>query len=291
METNTLPDIYELWDYYDPAKTEERFLRLWEETAESDQAAYRAELLTQIARSQGLQRRFADAHKTLDQAAAMLPADAHQAKVRLFLERGRVVNSSGDKAGSIPFFTEAYTLARAYHLESLEVDAAHMMGIVESPEVALDWNELAIEAAERSADPQARRWLGSLCNNTAWTLHDMREYQPAMILFEKALAFRKEQNQPVETRIAQWSIARCHRSMGHIDEALQRQRQLEAEYAELGERSGFVFEEIAECLLAKGRPEEAKPYFAQAYEELCKDNWIVEDQPKRLARIKQLAGL
>jgi len=121
--------------------------------------------------------------------------------------------------------------------------------------------------------------------------HDLGQYQPAIILFEKALAFRKEQGQPVETRIAKWAVARCRRSLGQLDVALQMQRDLEKEFEGLEKQSGFVFEELGECLLTMGREEEAKGYFAKAYQELCQDPWIAADQPARLARLKHLGGV
>jgi tetratricopeptide (TPR) repeat protein len=290
MSVQSLPDFYQLWDFYDPAKTEAKFLELLPAAQESGDMAYYGELLTQVARTQGLQRRFQDAHKTLDQAESVIPRDAHQARVRLHLERGRALNSSGDKAGAAAPFLEAYALARAHHIDDLEVDAAHMMAIIETPSVALDWNALAIAAAERSENPKARKWLGSLYNNTGWSLYETGEYQNALVMFERAFAFRSEMNQPVETRIAKWCVAKCRRALGEVSAALAMQRELEQEYASLGERSGFVFEEIAECLYGLGDHEAAKPYFAQAYEELCKDQWLVSDEPQRLERLKSLAG-
>jgi branched-chain amino acid transport system ATP-binding protein len=56
----------------------------------------------------------------------------------------------------------------------------------------------------------------------------------------------------------------------------------------MGTRSD-VNEEIAECLLALKRPEEAKSYFARAYELLSKDKWLVAEEPKRLERLRDLS--
>ena len=57
-------------------------------------------------------------------------------------------------------------------------------------------------------------------------------------------------------RIARWSVARCLRSLGRFQEALDAQRALEKEYAAAGETNGDVLEEIAanEAALAKRRP-------------------------------------
>ena len=53
------PEIDDLWDYTDPAGSEARFRACLAQT-EPGSSAYR-ELLTQIARAQGLQRNFAGA--------------------------------------------------------------------------------------------------------------------------------------------------------------------------------------------------------------------------------------
>jgi hypothetical protein len=57
----------------------------------------------------------------------------------------------------------------------------------------------------------------------------------------------------------------------------------------LGETDGYVFEEIAECLLALGRDDEARPSFARAYELLSRDPDEVD--PVRLERLRALGGL
>jgi tetratricopeptide (TPR) repeat protein len=103
-------DIDELWNHDDPAASESRFRAALAETRD---AALRAELLTQIARAQGLQGHFDAAHLTLDQTAAATSPDMTRARVRILLERGRALNSSGRRAEARPFFAEAYELGRA----------------------------------------------------------------------------------------------------------------------------------------------------------------------------------
>ena len=59
----TLPDFDALWDYDQPAKTEAAFRALLPQAEASGDSSYYIELLTQIARTQGLQRDFAAAHQ------------------------------------------------------------------------------------------------------------------------------------------------------------------------------------------------------------------------------------
>ena len=60
------------------------------------------------------------------------------------------------------------------------------------------------------------------------------------------------------------------------------------EFDTLGEQDGYVYEEIAECLAALGHDDEARPYFAHAYETLSRDPWLVESEPARLERLRTL---
>ena len=281
-------DFDALWDYDDPAGTETKFRALL--PGATPGSAYQVELLTQIARCQGLQQQFEAAHHTLDQAQAVLPDNAPRARIRLFLERGRVLNSSGRQPEASRQFYEAWRLATAAGEDFYAVDAAHMLAISEPPSEQLAWNQRAIALAEQSTQPRARNWLGSLYNNLGWTLHDQGEAVQALDLFERALELRVQQGKDSDIRIARWCVARCWRSLGRVDEALSAQQALAAEHAAAGSEDGYVEEELGECLLLLGRSGEAQPHFARAHALLSQDAWLLEAEPARLARLKQLAG-
>ncbi len=284
----SLPDFDSLWNYSKPSETEEKFRELLPRAMNSGDTGYQAELLTQIARTLGLQRKFADADSVLDEVQEMLPRAGEQARARYLLERGRVRNSSGNPDKAQPFFEEALEVAQKAALDDYAVDAAHMMAIVAKGEAVMNWNLKALELAEKSSEPKARRWLGSLYNNIGWTYFDMQKYDSALTLFEKALAFRAEHGQPEQIRIAKWSVAKARRFLGQVDEALRLQRELEKEWAQSGEeQDGYVFEELAECLLIKNDPA-AESYFALAYRYLSRDSWLAENEPERLKRLKEL---
>lgn len=259
-------DFDKLWNYGDPAGTEKKF------------RAVQAQLLTQIARCQGLQGKFDEAHKTLDEAEKLDAGDL--AKARLLLERGRVWNSSGKKDKAKPLFEEAYRVASKIGEDFHACDALHMLGIVSEPKEALEWNAKAIALAESSK--KARTWLGPLYNNTGWTHHDLGDYEKACGYFKKATAFYKELQRPAEVRYARYAYGRCRRLLNYLDEALSIQESLDP-------KDGYICEEIGECLLALGKKDDAKAWFAKAYDELSKDSWLVENEPKRLARLKELS--
>lgn len=268
-------DIRSLWNFNDPAASEAVFRANLTTAEDSD----RLELLTQVARALGLQRRFEEAHAVLDELPQVGEPPVERWEAYALLERGRALNSSGRKAEARPWFEKA---CASPHVD-LRIDALHMVAIVSEHEEALQLNEQAIAEARASQDPAARRWLGSLLNNTAWSYHDLGKYDRALQLFEDALAYRQEQGDETTIRIAQWCIGRCLRSLGRVTEALAVQQALNAE-------DGYVCEEIAECLLALGRPAEAAPHFAAAYEKLSSDPWLAEKEPERISRLKALGA-
>jgi tetratricopeptide (TPR) repeat protein len=284
-----VPDFDNLWNYAKPYETEQKFRAVFAEAQGSVEKDYRLQLLTQIARTEGLQRKFDEAHRTLDDVQKALGATTPRAEIRYFLERGRVFNSSRKPDQALPLFMRAYELAMAASEDNLAVDAAHMMAIAEpQTEKKMEWNLTAISLAEKSEDPKARDWLGSLYNNMAWTYHDAGKFAEALSLFEKALAFRKFKGQPSSVRIAKWCIARTYRSMKKYSEALQIQADLEAEFSNLPEKDGYVYEELAEIFLALNKTASSKKYFVLAYEELSKDESFKANEPKRLQRLKDL---
>lgn len=286
MTPTDLPDMDALWDYGDPAATERRFRALL--PAAQDAPAYRLELLSQIARTLSLQRRFDEAHAILDELERELPPDAARPRIRAWLERGRTYNSSGRPDAARPLFEQALALATGQGEESLAVDAAHMLAIVAPPEQALDLNLRALALAEQATDPGARDWAGSLYNNIGWTYHALGEYQTALAYLEQAREFRAAHGQTDRWRIARWCVARVLRDLDRVPEALAEQEALRAEYDALGEPSGYVFEELGECLLRTGDAAAARPHFARAYTLLSEDAWLVANEPDRLARLREL---
>jgi hypothetical protein len=162
VQTTDLPDFDRLWNYDDPAATEQQFRALLPSAEQSDNRSYCAQLLTQIARAQGLQRKFADAHGTLDAAQALLAPEPGVARIRYLLERGRVFSSSQAIEQAQPLFQAAWEQAQAEQQDFYAIDAAHMLAIIAPAEQQLTWNLRALALAEQSAQPRARTWLGSL---------------------------------------------------------------------------------------------------------------------------------
>jgi tetratricopeptide (TPR) repeat protein len=283
-----LPDFDSMWDYDKPTDTEKRFAELLPLAQESGDVSYHAQLLTQIARTQGLQRKFDEAHHTLDEALSAIGDDSGRAKIRYLLERGRVFNSSKQPDQARPLFLQAWESACAQGEDFYAVDAAHMLAIVAPTEHQLEWNVKALAIAENSKDLRAQNWLGSLYNNIGWTYHDSGQYEKALEVFQKALQWREEQGKVKPIRIAKWCVGRTLRSLGRISQAHEIQRALLEEHERVGEHDGYVYEELAECALLLGESDEAEKFFALAYAELSQDVWLVEREPERIERLKAL---
>lgn len=287
--SSPLPEIEQLWNYNRPAETEQRFRNLLPDAEAKGNEPYHLELLTQIARCEGLQRRFADAHETLDTVAPLLAEAPPRPRLRYLLERGRVFNSAGSPAEARPLFVKAWEEGSVAGEDDLAVDAAHMVAIVEQGEEALAWNEKAYQLAQQSSNPTARRWIGSLTNNIGWTWHTMGDYDQALNYFRRNVEWHKEMGSGEGLMIAQWCVARTLRSLGQTEEALLMQQQLQHDRTERGlAPDGYVFEELGECLLALDREDEAREYFAGAYRLLSEDSWMQANEGARLQRLQQL---
>lgn len=277
------------WDFDRPAESEARLRKALVVLPKGSPA--RLELLTQIARAQGLQRQFQAAQATLEAVERALPGSPERVAVRYLLECGRVLNSSGQPERAAPLFRDALQRAGAAGEDFLAIDAAHMLGIALPGEEGLQWNLEAVAMTEKTNDPRARRWLASLYNNIGWTYHARGDYVTALAYFERALPAWEARGDAQGVIIARWTIARAYRSLGRYDDALQLQLQLAAELAAAHASDGYVYEELGELLLAKGEATAARANFARAYELLATDPNLRAKEPERLARLRRLGGI
>jgi len=288
MTDTTRDDFEHLWNYDQPAESEVRFRAALASAIPGSDAE--AQLLTQIARTHGLRRNFAQAHALLDRVEPRVAASPKIA-VRYALESGRTFNSAGsadDKARAKALFLAAWEQASAAGLDFYAIDAAHMMAFVTPPAEQHEWNLKALALTEKTPDLRAKKWLIALYNNIGWTYHDEKNYAAALDMFEKALAASEARGNPTQQRIAKWTVARCLRSLGRHDEALARQLALRDAPNLGGANDGYVFEEIAENLLVLKRADEARIHFARAYELLKDDAYLQANEAARLARLRDL---
>lgn len=173
------------WDFADIEGTERR---LREQLALETSDAGRAEVLTQLARVNSLRDDFDACERLLVEAEARA-GPSEVAKVRIDLERGRKLRSSGDPAAALPLFEAAFERASADGEDFLAGDALHMCAIsVDGLEATEQWAQRGLEYGERRSD--AAYWAGPLLNNLGWSYYDAGDHRRALGLFERALEVR-----------------------------------------------------------------------------------------------------
>lgn len=272
----------ELWDFDDAAASERRLRDAIDEVP-SDSTEH-AELTTQLARALGLRGSFDNARALLD-VVALRGSTSPVVPIRVSLERGRLLNSSGNPAAAIEHFVDALGAARAAGEDFLEVDAAHMLAIVDTDR-SDEWTAHALRAVERSTEPRAQRWAGSLHNNAGWARHDSGDFAAALAEFQAASAAYSLHGTVEQVRVSRWAVARALRLLARFDEALDIQLRLAAH----GAADGYVEEELAELMLATGRPDDAARYAASAVDLLGADSWFATYESGRLDRLRQIAS-
>jgi tetratricopeptide (TPR) repeat protein len=196
-----------LWDFDDLAATEERLRAQFdEETSDSG----RAEVLTQLARVQSLQDDYDGCEQLLQEAEAL--TDTGVAGVRIDLERGRKLRSSGDGAAAAPLFERAYANARELGDAYLAGDAAHMAAI-STPDRMLEWTERGLDLAE--SETGAAYWTGPLLNNLGWHYFEAGEHEAALETFERALEVRRrDPDNAIAIQWAQEAVDEARKALG-----------------------------------------------------------------------------
>jgi len=284
------PDFMKLWNFQKPAETEAEFRKLLPAAAAAGDETYYGILLSQLARTLGLQQKFEEAHQILDLAEGKIELGGARVAVYYNLERGRVLNSNNEKEEAKQFFETATKIAIENNEDALAVDAIHMEAITAKDATGkLQKEEEALKLAEHSDEERANKWLGTLYNNIAWSYMDMEQFDKAENLFEKGLAWQLENGKEHTINIAYWTIGRVKRAQQKYDEALIDMQNL-LEKKNGNDESGYTYEEIGENLLALNKNEEASKYFKLAYDILSKDSWLQKNESKRLERLKELSA-
>ena len=195
--SRSMPDrLRPLWDFEDVDATE---ARLREQLGREESDAGRAEVLTQLARVHSLRDEFDDCEQRLREAES-LAGDDGLVRVRVDLERGRKLRSSGDGAAAAPVFEGAF--ARACEIDDywFAGDAAHMVAISEESKM-LEWTERGLQLAE--SEPDAAYWAGPLLNNLGWHYYEAGDYVHALEVFERALEVRRRD--PANPQAITWA--------------------------------------------------------------------------------------
>ncbi len=167
-------------------------------------------MLTQLARVHSLRDEF-DACEALLQQAESLAGENGLVRVRVDLERGRKLRSSGDGGAAAPVFESAFTRACQLGEYWFAGDAAHMVAI-SVPEKMVEWTERGLELAD--AQPDAAYWAGPLLNNLGWRCFEAGDYEQALEAFERALEVRKrDPGNPQAITWAEEAVAEARKAL------------------------------------------------------------------------------
>jgi tetratricopeptide (TPR) repeat protein len=280
-----------------PAVVEKKFHELLPQAELLKDKSIYLQILSQIALAQALQKKFDDAHKTLDEAQALLTPEYNLAQARIFLERGRAFHQAEKITEARNFFEKSFNLSKKYEFDFYAIDAAHMIAIVaDAVADKIKWNQLAIGMVLSSQDKRSILWLGSLYNNLGRSYEAEKQFEKAFSAFEQALEYRKKEGYAPNIRVAKWSVARVLRLLDRLDDALAIQQELLKEYdaITISEKfdmpvemfklaRGWVYEEIAELYHAK-----AVTFAKRAYDDLSNDLMFRTTESKRLERLKYI---
>jgi tetratricopeptide (TPR) repeat protein len=221
--------IDRLWDFGDPAASEERF----REAADDDShpAHVRAVMTTQLARAVGIQGRADEALALLDEVGSRgIPSDdperdAAEVRARVSIERGRILAASDRRAEAVPELTRGVREAALAGSNFLVLDALHMLALNDEGHEE-EWAAEGLDVLAGSRDPRVLRWGVALHNNLGWTMHDSGRAEAALAEFQLAVDAADRYGTTQQQHVARWSVARCLRTLGRNDEALELQREL-----------------------------------------------------------------
>lgn len=195
-----------LWNFDDPPASEAHFRAAIEE--DKYDADERAELATQLGRAIGLQGRFEEADALLD----TIDGDEPTVAVRVLLERGRLLSSSGHEAMAVPLFEQAAELADHLSEDFLAVDALHMLAIADSAH-AEAWTRSALEYASTAHDESTKRWMVELHSNLGRILSRAGRSTEAMVEFQLAEQWAERAGTPRQQQEAREAIGECEQAL------------------------------------------------------------------------------
>jgi len=279
----------QVFDYDDPKGTESRLTALSREAQAAGDMAALAEILTQVARAQALQGHVEEAARTLDRAAA-LPTDAVRPRIRILIERGRLLRRQGHPQDARASFEKAYEAAAAAGQPGLAADAAHMLALMLPFEEARTWTDRGLVLAEESRDPAVRHWVGVMMNNWGWRLDEQGDHEGAALAFARALAARRLENDPAVSRASEFALAVQLRKLGLAAQALAVQDRLEQEATSAKEPVGEILIERVENLRALKREEEARRAAEEALRSLLSQGAPAEQIDHLRSLLKELSG-
>lgn len=274
------------WDFDDLDATERRLRR---QLALEDTDEGRGEVLTQLARIDGLRSEFGAGERLIEEAE-LLAGGSATARARVDLERGRLRRSSGDVETALPLFESAFSISLEACEYFIAADAAHMAALAAPDHDSfVAWTKRGIELAEEHGE--AAYWLGPLLNNLGWELYEAGEFAGALDAFERALEARKQDPANASAiEIARYAVGKTLRALDRPGEAVPLLEQAVAWAEGKGAPDGWFHEELAEDYAALGRDDDARVQAQLALPLLLAADSSFLENAERAARVRFLAG-
>ena len=193
-----------------------------------------------------------------------------EARARYALELGRSYASAthapeqrtpeSAAAGRVQF-ERAWATAREAGLDSLAIDAIHMLAFIDTaPADQMKWAQAALAVVTASSQPDAQRWEAPVRHNLGFALHQLGRFDEALDQFQQAASVRARGTDAGATRVAWWMVAWTLRALNRLDEAVAMQSRLETECDQAGEPDPYVFEELETLHRQRGDLEQAQHY-------------------------------
>lgn len=180
-----------------------------------------AELQTQAealtARMFALQTKWEDGRKWLDKAAKSAKPERKKGWATYLGVRGRFEwqdQKDNDKAKKT--FIEMYDFCIKAEMQSMALDAAHMVALVGTPAEKEEWALKAIKAAEAANE---KGWLGPLWNNLGWMYDEQGKTEKALEALQNARKYHHETGNEFTKMVADFGVAHALRRVGKLKEA------------------------------------------------------------------------
>jgi len=188
-----------LWNFADLDASQARLLEQLEREAGG---AGRAEVLTQLARVEGLRGSFDEGERLLTEAETQA-AGSTVVRARVDLERGRLLRSAGDPGAALPLFEQAFRYLGWHQVEKGE------------PKQALATFRRALEARER--DPANLEQIEIARYAVAKALRLVGRPAEGAALLEQTVAWTERAGKP--DGYFHEELAECYAALGRDEEA------------------------------------------------------------------------
>lgn len=287
---------------YDDARA--KYEEAVKEAADVPDNSLLAEAYAQIARTYGIEGKFEDGRPWLARAKAVASPDEPMGWSRYLGVRGRFEwQDEKDNEKAKRTFIEMYEYCKQAELFSRELDAAHMVAIVGTPDEKVEWSLNAIAAAEKGGE---KNWLGPLWNNLGWTYEERGEYDKMLEALLNARKYHYEAGNEHTQLVADFGVARAYWRNADLTEsrkclddarnrALQR-HEADPEDTEKGEWVGWGHVYLGDLLVSEDKPAEALQHFKLGRPYLIKsgiENWWPEglkELDDKIAKLENTGG-